>query len=471
MKRILMGLLLALLASACQETGETGGQEAGEGRFPGFAQVGKEGMASHLYIELNTVKQGDGLAHLKMVRVLDEGYVIQDAMTDCRGSFKALEGVQYRDDGSSEKKYPGDDQPMPFAGRPEIAALVKMACDKAGMAQADQPMPSPEAEKPQADGKQQATETPLPENAPDTLKTRTGLLEIGRSGFGAPPDSLVLNGKVVYKDEGNYLALHQMFSLPDHDAVLFSSNCGGTACQTDDFAFLVVRQNAEPAVVKADGFYAYPSAVKTRRDGDDIKLDLGFSGGKRKLAVLKGEQLAIRLEAVPAQPLEEAQCKWLHSDAMPACVEARANNPDCSDPQGDFSGAVMRGVAAMADYPGFVQQGFDQQCQQACRDGKASDYAIFGGEVCSKSKPANAASTPPPLPAAGKADIFNGCENLMGMAGQALECMQGNLQPHAAYKSRFDALPADQQAQLETEQKAWLEKRNADCGKLTDETP
>lgn len=57
-----------------------------------------------------------------------------------------------------------------------------------------------------------------------------------------------------------------------------------------------------------------------------------------------------------------------------------------------------------------------------------------------------------------------------------MECIKGNLQPqkdrlNAAYKTLFDALPVEKQAQLEVEQKAWLAKRDGECGKLTDETP
>ena len=242
----------------------------------------------------------------------------------------------------------------------------------------------------------------------------------------------------------------------------------------------MVRQGAEPKVVKAEDFYAYPHKIKTLQDGKTIKLKLGYSGGKRKLATLEGEQLTVRLEDVPPQPLEKEHCKWLHSDAMSACVEARSNNPDCSSPQGDFSGAVMRGVAAMADYPGFVQSGFDQQCQQACQNGKASDYVVFAGDVCSRPKPAKASHSAPAAvdkPAsAGESGILQDCENLTGSAGQALECMKGNLQTqkdrlNAAYKALFEALPADKQGELETEQKIWLAARDTECGKLADETP
>ncbi len=473
MKRVLLGLLISLVLSACHESAESGTSANGE-RFPGFTQAGKTGDSAKLYVDLNAVKKAGDRVQLKLVRELDAGYVIQDAETDCRGSFKALEGVQYRDDGVSDKKYPGDAQPMPFMGKPGIAALVKKACEKVGVSP---PLGQPVVEKVNVDDKQTAVESPLPEETPDKLKTRIGLLEIGRSDLNAPPDSLVLDGKVVFKEEDFYLSLYKVFNFPDYDAVLFASNCGGSGCPANDFAFLLVRQGTEPQVVKAENFDAYPSDVKTLQEGNTIQLTLGYTGGKRKLATLEREQLTIWLEDVPPQPLEEEQCQWLHTNAMPACVEARNRNPDCSDPQDDFSGAIMRSVAATADYPGFVQSEFDQQCQQACQNGKASDYAVFGANVCSKLKPENATSDPADSPASAiNADVLKGCENLMATAGQTLECMKGNLQSqkdrlNAAYKTLFDALPVDGQTQLEIEQKTWLENRNAECGKLTDETP
>lgn len=439
MKQLFIGLVLTLALSACKESAETA-KPANTERFPGFTQVGADDGSAKLYLDLNSIKQEENLVHLKLVRVLDAGYVIQDAITDCTSSFKALEGVQYRDDGTSDKKYAGDAQPLPFASKPDIAALVKKACDKAGVVQQ---VATPAPEKPKPDGKAKAAESVLPEETPDKLQTRAGLLEIAHSDFNSPPDSLVLNGKVVFKEEGFYLSVYQLFSFSDHDAVLFSSNCGGSGCPANDFAFLVVRQGTEPKVIKVDGFDAYPSEVKTKQEGNAVKLNLGFSAGKRKLATLEGEQLTIRLEDVAPQALDETQCKWLHTDAMPACVEARTTNPDCADPQGTFAGVIMRGVAATSDYPGFVHSGFDQQCQQACQTGKAADYAAFGSAVCSKPGSPPAPSTP-------------------------LQPEKDRL--NAAYKTLFEALPVEKQGQLEVEQKAWLAARDSECGKLTDET-
>lgn len=304
MKRIVMGLLLGTVLVACNESADNKQANSTE-RFPGFTQVGADGASARLYVDLSSVKQTDNLVQLKLVKALDAGYVIQDAITNCHDSFKALEGVQYRDDGTSDKQYPGDEQPLPFASKPDIAALVKKACDKAGVAQQ---VATPAAEKPRSDDKPKTAESALPEETADKLKTRAGLLEIARSDFNSPPDSLALNGKVIFKDEGAYLSLYRVFSFADHDAVLFASNCGGSGCPMNDFAFMVVKQGVEPTVIKADDFYAYPSAVKTAQEGNTVKLDLGFSGGKRKRATLEGEQVTVRLEDVPPQKRNANGC-------------------------------------------------------------------------------------------------------------------------------------------------------------------
>ena len=93
MKRVLLGLLISLVLSACHESAESGTSANGE-RFPGFTQAGTTGDSAKLYVDLNTVKKAGDRVQLKLVRELDAGYVIQDAETDCRGSFKALEGLK-----------------------------------------------------------------------------------------------------------------------------------------------------------------------------------------------------------------------------------------------------------------------------------------------------------------------------------------------------------------------------------------
>ena len=110
-------------------------------RFPGFAQLGSIGEWSKLYIDLNSAKKDGFIVTFKFIRVVEGGYVIQDGITDCRNTFQSLDGVQYKDDGTSDRKYPGDAAPISYQNRPGIAELVKAACNKTGMPA----IPAPEA--------------------------------------------------------------------------------------------------------------------------------------------------------------------------------------------------------------------------------------------------------------------------------------------------------------------------------------
>jgi hypothetical protein len=98
-------------------------------RFTGFTQVGQEGEAANLFIDTTTVSRGkEGWVSFKMVRVLPSGYAIQDATTNCRNAFRAMEGVKFRDDGTSEAKFPGDNASVTFQDNPGINAAVNLAC-------------------------------------------------------------------------------------------------------------------------------------------------------------------------------------------------------------------------------------------------------------------------------------------------------------------------------------------------------
>ena len=552
MKRFVISLISVLILAACNQ-GDDPAKVTAPDRFPGFTQLSPEGDKAKLYVELSTLKQQDQLVQFKLVKVLDNGYVIQEALTDCRGSLKTLEGMQYKADGKQDKPYPGIAQPIPVSSQPTLATLQQKVCQQAGMEITEPRVAvADSAEKPAS-----ATQA-LSEDAFDKMQTRAGWLEIGRSDFKTSPDSLFLDGRRIYQDEDTYLSLHRLFKLAGYEAVLFSSNCGGSGCPSNEFAFLILRSGAEPKVIRASNFDAYPQEVKTRQMGNSIKLDLGYFEGKRKLASLENEQLTIDLEDVPDQALQEDHCQWLHTDAMPACVEARKTTRTCNDVQAEFTGYLMRGVAAMLDYPGFNQSGFEQQCLQACKAGKLPDYASFGVAVCSKpatgKKPVStaqdetadettdttadaqatktdqspsatqAANEDNALPFADKpltkhtekpasednalpfadkpltkntekptsednalpfADkpvksaavktegVMQGCAETADSADATLSCMKANLQTakdrlNASYKTLFETLTLEQQADLEVKQRAWLEARNKQCGKLTE---
>ena len=507
-----------------------------QSHFPSFTRVNVPNEAPQFYIDLNTVKSlNNDLLQFKIVRLADQGYVIQDAISNCQDSVQALDGIQYKADGSLDKPFTGDAQPLPYANQASLAALVKQACDKktvfsvqptriadtAPSATPAQPSPSSEATTqtttnttptPRVDPVETQAST-LPDPNPEQLQTRQGLLTLGHSSAEMPPDTLLLAGKTVHSVDGNYITLHKLFPVGDSDVVLFSSNCGGSGCIDNDFGFLILKPNAAPKVVSHKELSANLGEVKTQQQGDTILMQLGYNAGKQVVATYKNEQVSLDYKTLPPQALKAEDCKWLYNEAIKsACIDAKESNADCSDPTGTFIGAAMIEFAAISNYPGFKTEGFTQQCQQACRTGKTVDYASFSYVACSSPKPANfqasveadstakpshtakpsETDTPPTAtheenkPEATRveakldtqnldAEVSAGCDAQMQTAGAAVECMKGNLQTqkdrlNKAYKIRHDAMSVDEQQALEQTQKAWLDKRNATCGKLSEET-
>lgn len=218
----------------------------------------------------------------------------------------------------------------------------------------------------------------------DMVQTRYGKLEIVRSQQEMPPDTLKLDGKQIFREEAFYLSLHQYITQNDRDLVLFGSNCGGTGCPENHFYLAVLEKNAEPAILTQENFVAYPDDLKVKTEGEKLIIDLGFAGGKHKVATLQGKELKIALEDVPKTFLGEEDCQWLQTDAIDACIEYRESDEKCADPQSEFSGYLSRGVVALSNYPGFVTEAFDRHCKAACETGKRPDYETFAKEVCSK---------------------------------------------------------------------------------------
>lgn len=125
MKSILIASVAFALLIGCNN-------QAKSDRFPGFTQAAKDGDASRFYAELNSVTRNKkGTVSFKLVRVIDGGYAIQDAMTDCSSVFRAEDGMKYRDDGTSDSKYAGDSGEVDFKKQMGLNVLVKLVCDKA----------------------------------------------------------------------------------------------------------------------------------------------------------------------------------------------------------------------------------------------------------------------------------------------------------------------------------------------------
>jgi hypothetical protein len=218
----------------------------------------------------------------------------------------------------------------------------------------------------------------------DTLETRFGQLSISSGKPDMPPDSLILDDKQVFRQEGFYLSLHQYIKQNARDVVLFGSNCGGTACPQNQFYFLLLDKDKAPEVITHQDFMADPDDVKLSVDGERLIIDLGFQAGKHKTAVLQGNSFGIELETVPKSFVGEENCRWIYDEALGACKDYKETDPSCRDPQSSFQGYLTRGVTAVGEHPGFVRESFDRRCKIACESAKIVDYPTFAKEVCSK---------------------------------------------------------------------------------------
>lgn len=119
-KVCVLGLLV--LISGCNKDAE---------RFPGFTPIANGKEPAKFFIDTKTLKRNpNGVISFNMVRVLEAGYAIQNAITDCKTSFESLEGVKFKADGSSDAKFIAEKLAIPNQ-MVEVNALVKFACDKA----------------------------------------------------------------------------------------------------------------------------------------------------------------------------------------------------------------------------------------------------------------------------------------------------------------------------------------------------
>lgn len=119
-------LTYAILASCDQQTSNPKADQ-----FPGFSQIGADKQTSRLFVDFESVKRDtNGSVSFKLLRVLDNGYAIQDALTDCRANFKGLAGTKYKNDGATDSEYKEDAQAFAYASDPSLSAMVNKVCEK-----------------------------------------------------------------------------------------------------------------------------------------------------------------------------------------------------------------------------------------------------------------------------------------------------------------------------------------------------
>lgn len=118
---------LGLLLVACSQS-----DQPKPDQFPGFVQIGTDKQTSRLFVDLDSVKRdANGSVTFKQLRVLDTGYAIHDAVTNCRDTYKGFAGTQFTKEGASEANYPADAGFTAYRDQPALSALVNKVCEKA----------------------------------------------------------------------------------------------------------------------------------------------------------------------------------------------------------------------------------------------------------------------------------------------------------------------------------------------------
>lgn len=216
-----------------------------------------------------------------------------------------------------------------------------------------------------------------------SIATSVGTLKIA-IGENTTPDSLFLDGELVFQREREQLRFYGQQRRSADEAVLVGSSCG-VSCPTEQLFWILLKAGTKPLIIEDRQFYAYPLDIKILpAEGDKLTVDLGFSQKQRRYADLVEQSLSFRLEPVAEndKALTGDLCTWLHTETLPACINARTTEPDCVSPQTEFPDYIDQRLGMINEYPGYNKDVFDALCVNACAKEDIPDYKTFANTVC-----------------------------------------------------------------------------------------
>lgn len=116
--------LLALFTiTACEE------QAASQNdKFPGFIAVEN---TDYLYEKASIAASGETDRHFKLVKALKDGYILQDAVTDCKETITTQNGSFYSDSAATPEEYSGSistGKRFNIKNEPELSRLMGLVC-------------------------------------------------------------------------------------------------------------------------------------------------------------------------------------------------------------------------------------------------------------------------------------------------------------------------------------------------------
>jgi hypothetical protein len=218
------------------------------------------------------------------------------------------------------------------------------------------------------------------------IKTSLGRVRVIRHVASLPPNIITVNGKTVFRSKGTYAFLYKSFRTSSYVAVLFGENDGGSATPVDTLYFILLKSNRKPVIVTDKDFYSADGTMKIRQEKDDVFIDLGFEAKKRKTAILRSGEVTVQQTPVDAFPMELKDCQWLYESSFRECTQLRELKLDCEQFGRKYSGgcvAVMTGITALSNHPGFVSSALGDICVTVCKTGEVVPFEQFKKTVCS----------------------------------------------------------------------------------------
>jgi hypothetical protein len=230
------------------------------------------------------------------------------------------------------------------------------------------------------------------------IETVAGTLWVANPSDSIRNRHLVLRGRPL--DLSNdHLTLVSITHQGDQDIVLVAMQCGGTACEYLDLAFVRVFHNGRHAIERLDGF-RFPTVFMDKlRDGISFRdantdVALGLESGKHWFATI-GPTEPLTLSSTPAaiKPLRADDCR-LATRLLREC--ARMKTP-CEDASfRDFPGnckdattAFSRTTSHLANQTtGLNLPAFAHTCQKASQFGMIPSDKFIAREICSGADPA-----------------------------------------------------------------------------------
>lgn len=206
------------------------------------------------------------------------------------------------------------------------------------------------------------------------LKTSMGTVSVHQSKYKKHTysDQIWLNKTAVFKKARHNLGIGSKYTLGRQEVVLLVSKCGGNGCSSNRL-LLVLEKGKKPNVLTADNFFSLTDHTEVEIKDAKLIIDLGYEGGKHKVARYDGAQLTIALEDVGRLPMSEKACQSVY-EIVQGCLPG-----SCQEDQ-----LPMSSARSLPTYlPGYVKQGFNTACGRVCRGEKVAFDKTFKQSVCS----------------------------------------------------------------------------------------